>query len=149
MNELPRKYEYTMFGELPEWLQYKFEWTDISYDKLALNVNGISFKIDEAFEDTDFKEPVVVIDFPALKKWEISAKQKLNTWIFPDEDEVTMNIEDLDVEFKAGLTLDEHGYLDPIVYDIQIKFGESMITNTNAFLEFVFHGFVKFSLIMI
>jgi len=69
--------------------------------------------------------------------------------MFPTEDPVTLHIEDLDIDFKAGLRLDEQGFLDPIVYDVSIKFGESMITNSNWFLNEVFYGFIEFSIVMI
>lgn len=90
----------------------------------------------------------MVFDFPLLKKWDISAKQYIDGW-FPTEDEVTLHIEDLDIDFKGGLRLDENGYLDPVVYGIKINFGKTMITNTNWFLETIFHGIVEFSIVMI
>lgn len=105
----------------------------------------MKFSIDK-LEEND--EEVIKLDFPLLKEWDISATQLIEGW-FPTEDQVTLHIEDLDIDFKAGLKLDENGYLDPIVYDVKIDFGETMITNSNWFLETVFHGFIEFSIRMI
>lgn len=146
-KELPDYYIYTLFQSLPEFMQFRIQWTDIMYDHLVLNAKGVNFYTEVMSEDDNY--PVVVMDFPLLNKWDISANQILEFMGVTSEDEVTLHIEDLDIDFKAGLRLDENGYLDPVVYNVKISLGESTITNSNWFLEAIFHGFVKFSCVMI
>jgi len=94
----------------------------------------VKFGIGQAY-DTN----IITMDFPALKEWDITAHQTVNTWIMPSDSSVTIHIEDFDIDFKTGLRLDEHGYIDPDVFFVDIKFGNTMITSGNWFLELMMH----------
>lgn len=69
--------------------------------------------------------------------------------MLPDEEEITVKIKDFDINFHTSFELNEKGFLDPIVYGCEINFGESMITNSNPFMELVYHNFIEFSKVMI
>jgi hypothetical protein len=82
---------------------------------------------------------LIKVDFPAIKKWEIDATQEINSWILPSVSKVELIFEDFDVDFQTDLVLDENGYLDPVVYDCDIKFGKSYLYHDNKMLAFAMH----------
>jgi hypothetical protein len=47
------------------------------------------------------------------------------------------------------LTLDERGFLSPVVYDVEIKFGNSYLYHDNKMMAFVMHQFIYYSIVMI
>jgi hypothetical protein len=49
----------------------------------------------------------------------------------PSESRVELIFKDFDVDFKCDLRLDNNGYLDPIVHDVDIKFGDSFLHHDN------------------
>jgi len=82
---------------------------------------------------------LVSFDFPAMKDWYIKAHEHSNSWLFPEDSDITIHVNNFDVKFSAALSLDPNGYIDPIVYDADIKFGNSMVTHNNWLLEFTLH----------
>ena len=92
---------------------------------------------------------LIAMDFPAIKDWFIKAHEKTNSWFLPEESDIGIHIQNFDVDFKAALRLDKNGYIDPIVYNVDIKFGNSMVTHSNWFLELIMHELVLFSEVMI
>lgn len=54
------------------------KWTNITHDKATWDFADVKLKITRSHN-----VPVVSIDFPALKKWEISANQELDSWLIP------------------------------------------------------------------
>ena len=56
---LPKKLTKYMFKK-----HVKFQWRNITYDKIDLNMNDININLENN---------AVYIDFPALKTWHISA----------------------------------------------------------------------------
>lgn len=57
--------------------------------------------------------------------------------------------EDFDFNFQTDLVLDENGYLDPVVYDCDIKFGNSYLYHDNKIVAFVMHQFVYFAIVIV
>ena len=55
----------------------------------------------------------------------------------------------MQVNFRTGLKLDEHGYLDPIVYDCDINFGETHVNHKNPIEAMVLRQFVNFGIIIL
>lgn len=47
------------------------------------------------------------------------------------------------------MVLDENGYVDPVVYDADIKFGSSYLYHDNKIMAFVMHQFVYFAIVII
>ena len=92
---------------------------------------------------------LIKIDFPAIKKWEIDATQEINSWIMPSTSKVELIFEDFDIDFQTDLILDENGYLDPVVYDCDIKFGKSYLYHDNKIVAFVMHQFVYFAIVIV
>ena len=45
--------------------------------------------------------------------------------------------------------LDENGYLDPIIKDIDISFGKSYLYHDNKIVAFVMHQFIYFGIIIV
>jgi hypothetical protein len=89
------------------------------------------------------------VDFPVIKQWEIDATQEVNSWILPSKSKVELIFEDFDIGFQTDLVLDANGYLDPVVYDCDIKFGKSYLYHDNKIVAFVMHQFVYFAIVII
>jgi hypothetical protein len=58
-------------------------------------------------------------------------------------------IKDFDVDFRGQFKLDEHGYLDPVVYGVDIDFGHSDFIQDDWFLEAVTFELIQFSFVVI
>ena len=68
----------------------------------------------------------------------------MNTWLLPAESNIELIFKDFDIDFEAGLRLNENGYLDPVVYGTDIHFGESTVTYDDWFIEFILFHLIKF-----
>ena len=141
--EFPKEYSYTfaMFWDLLYW---KIDWTDINYKPIDLDIKDVKVEFTRGYDQS-----LVKFDFPAIKEWEIDAYQTVNTWLFPTESDIQLIFKDFDVDFQADLVLDENGYIDPIVYDCDIKFGETYLYHENKLLAFAMHQFVYFGIVII
>lgn len=60
-----------------------------------------------------------------------------------------MIFKDFKFDFETDLVLDEHGYLDPVVYSADIHFGESYLYHDNPITAFVMHQFIYFGIVII
>jgi len=89
------------------------------------------------------------VDFPALKEWKINALQTTNSWLLPQSSYVELEFQNFDVDFNTDLELMETGFLKPIVYAIDIKFGNSYFYHDNAFVSFIMNQFVEFAIVII
>jgi hypothetical protein len=142
--ELPDHFSYTFLTWLPEFFQYKFEWTHIKYGKMDLRMQDVKFGITREY-DTN----LIAMDFPAIKEWVILAHEKTNSWFAPEESDIGIKLENFDIDFKASLRLNNKGYIDPVIYNCDIKFGNSMVKHSNWLKELVMHEVVLFSEVMI
>jgi hypothetical protein len=88
------------------------------------------------------------VDFPALKEWKIDALQKTNSWIWP-ETYVELEFTDFDVNFNTQLELYESGFLKPVVYELEIKFGNTYVYHENWLISFVMGQFIEFAIVVI
>lgn len=86
---------------------------------------------------------------PAVKNWKISANQHVNTWILPSDSKIDLEFKNLEFEFQVDLKLTDKGYIKPIVYDVQIKFGDSYFYHEDQFIAFIMHQFIYFSIVII
>jgi hypothetical protein len=97
-------------------------------------MNRVKLNIDE-----EFGTNVIAFDFPALKDWDISAHQHFNAWIWPSDSEVSIHIKDFDIDFKTSLRLDDNGYLDPVIYNVDINFGSTDVFHSNNIIRLLMH----------
>lgn len=67
----------------------------------------------------------------------------------PDFSPIRLEFDNFDVDFNCDLELMQEGYLKPIVYAIDIKFGKSYFYHDNAIVAFVAHQFVEFAIVII
>lgn len=155
MQKFLPKYLYSNTIEMPETLHYEFgfffnllnwkiDWTDIVSKKPDLDIKDIKLNFTKKY---DFS--LVKLDFPAIKEWEIDAMQEVNSWILPSKSQVELIFKDFDVDFACDFKLDDKGYLDPIFYDVDIKFGESYLYHDNKIMAFVMHQFVFFGIVIV
>lgn len=128
---LPSEYHYEYTSRIPG-LDWKVDWEDIKYSDLDLKMEDIRFELTRM--DGTWGE--VLMDIPALKYWEISANQKFDHWYLPSNSEIYMTIENFDIDFGIDLKLDDDGYLDPVVWDVMIDFGNTHIHHDNAFISY-------------
>lgn len=63
--------------------------------------------------------------------------------------EVHLSLVNFDIDFRGQFELDENGYLDPIVYGVDINFGDSNFEQDDAFLEFWTFEIIQFSMVVI
>lgn len=96
-----------------------------------------------------FDKALISVKFPAIKHWEIDAKQDINFWFLPDYSNIQLIFKDFKLDFETDLVLDEHGYLDPVVYSADIHFGESYLYHDNPITAFVMHQFIYFGIVII
>jgi hypothetical protein len=96
-----------------------------------------------------FDKSLMSVKFPAVKHWEIDAKQDVNFWFLPDYSNIQLIFKDFKLDFETDLQLDEHGYLDPIVYSADIHFGESYLYHDNPITAFIMHQFIYFGIVII
>mmetsp|Transcript_12780 Transcript_12780/g.21606 ORF Transcript_12780/g.21606 Transcript_12780/m.21606 type:complete len:116 (-) Transcript_12780:1001-1348(-) len=89
---------------------------------------------------------MIYMDFPALKDWEIKAHQHLNSWFLPQDTDIAISIRDFDVNFSADLVVNNRGMLDPVVYAVDIEFGESAVNVDNPKIENFIHQFIILSI---
>jgi hypothetical protein len=140
---LPSTYHYD-FGLFFDLLSYQVDWTDITYTDIDLDVAGVKLELTRGYDLS-----LIKFDFPAVKKWEIDAMQEVNSFVLPSKSRVELIFQDFDVDFQADLKLDENGYLDPVVYDAEIKFGSSYLYHDNKIMAFVMHQFVYFAIVIV
>lgn len=56
---------------------------------------------------------------------------------------------DFKIDFETDLVLDSNGYLDPVVYNADIHFGDSYLYHDNPITAFVMHQFIYFGIVII
>ena len=130
---LPDTYHYE-FGLFFDLFSYTVDWTDIEYTDIDLDVADVKLELTRGFDLS-----LIKFDFPAVKKWEIDAMQEVNSLILPSKSRVELIFQDFDVDFQADLVLDENGYVDPVVMDVDVKFGSSYLYHDNKIMAFVMH----------
>jgi hypothetical protein len=81
----------------------------------------------------------LVVKFPALKKFHIHAIQDCDSWWIPDDEKVSLDFENFEVDFSASLHLSEEGNLRPIFYTLNMNMGDSYLYYDNWFWAFVMH----------
>jgi hypothetical protein len=91
--DLPKEF-HTEFSLLGSFVPCTIDWTDITYKKADLDVKDIKIKLTRGFNI-----PLLKVDFPALKSWEIDATQTINSWFFWSQSKVELVIEDFDIDF--------------------------------------------------
>jgi len=128
---LPTEYEFE-FGLFFKFLTWTFTFTDITYTHPDLEIAKVKVLFTNGFD-----RPLLKIDFPAIKHLEINTKSHVNSWLLPEEEDLTFIIEDFDLDFQTNLRLDEKGYIDPIVSDVKINFGETKVEHRNIIIAFV------------
>ena len=141
--DLPKSYHYE-FGLFFNLLQWKIDWTDIEYSNVDLDIADIEIELSRSFD-----KALMNVKFPAVKHWEIDAAQDVNFWFLPDYSNIQLIFKDFKLDFETDLQLDEHGYLDPIVYSADIHFGESYLYHDNPITAFVMHQFIYFGIVII
>jgi hypothetical protein len=140
---LPKEYKFD-FDLFFEWFAWHFVWTNIEYSEAQLDIADIKLRFSHRFD-----KRLIKFDFPAIKEWEIKAHQHVNSWILPHESDVKLVIKDFDVDFDSDLKLDENGYLDPIVWNADVKFGETFLYHENKFIGFIMHQLIEYLILVI
>lgn len=125
-------------------LSWKFKWENITYTTPELDVQDIQLKLVRSYD-----KPQIKFDFPAVKLWEIHAIQHTNTWLTPSVSPVKLVVKDLDLDLEADFQLSGEGYLDPVVYNCKLNFGDSYLYHDNSFVAFFMHQYIYYTLIVI
>jgi hypothetical protein len=67
----------------------------------------------------------------------------------PAESPVRFVIKDFELKFDADFVLGEDGYLDPVVNNAFVKFGETYLYHDNLIVAFFMHQWVKYEIIIV
>jgi hypothetical protein len=141
---LPDEYHYKYSSYLPG-CSWSVDYEDIEYTDLDLRLEDITFELTRM----DGMWGEILMDMPALKYWAISATQDFHHWYYPSKSEIIVYIEDFDVDFGFDLKLDEKGYLDPVVWDVVINYGDSYVWHDNWYVQYTMHQFLALSKVMV
>jgi hypothetical protein len=49
---------------------------------------------------------------------------------------IRLVIQDFDISFHMDMKMNNKGYIDPVIYGMNLKFGESFLHHENAFTAF-------------
>ena len=131
--DLPKEADYTlsMFFDL---IHYEIKWKNITYSEAKLDIDDIKLDLTRKYDKS-----LVKVDFPVLENWTISAENEINTWLIPADSLIKLQFVDFDLNTQFDLRLDDNGYLDLIVNDVNINFGDSFLYHENWFIEFWLH----------
>ena len=94
---LPTDYHYQV-DFLWETMVWNIDWSDIHYDKPEFDIKDIKFRMTNAFD-----KPQIIVDFPALEKFNVHAKQTTDAWWIPDGDQISLDFENFDIDFSCSL----------------------------------------------
>jgi hypothetical protein len=122
---------------------YTISYRNIKYDTPQLDLRDTKI----IFEDV-FGQQMLKVDFPAIKKWQISALQHWDSFLIPDS-EIYLLFEDFDVKFNANFGITDEGYLKPVVYQTDLKWGRSDFFHENWFVQFISFNAIKYAMVMI
>ena len=89
----PKQFHYEILPTLGN-LGWIIDWTDITYSKIDLDIKDIKIELTDGYD-----LPLIKVDFPAIKQWEIDATQVVNTWILPSSSKVELIFKDFDIDF--------------------------------------------------
>jgi len=122
------------------------EWYNVKYDDAIWDFEDLKINMTR---DIVSDSPMLKFEFPTMKKWEISADQTVDTWILAADGPIRLVIEDFDISFDMDMKLDANGYIDPIVYNTKLSFGESNLYHDDPLTAFCLFQIVDFAFIMI
>ena len=140
------------FHENEEWdlimffglIKYHFEWTNIHYNEPTLDI--LDTKID--FEEKLGKQ-MLKVDFPAIEHWKIGAHQSVNSMFLPGDGDVVFEFKNMDFKFNCEFNVSSNGYLHPIVYSTDLKWGSSKFYHTDWYWEFLLDTWTRYVLVII
>ena len=122
---LPQRYQYQL-NFLLDAITWNIQWYDIAYDTPTFDIQDIKFIMTDAYD-----KPQIIVDFPALEQFNVHAKQKIDAWWIPDDSDVSLDFENLDVAFSASLHINQEGNLRPVFYTFHLDFGDSYFYHEN------------------
>ena len=135
---LPHSYTYVV-DTIP-FLKWNITWTDIQYSNLHLDMDQVKT---EFIHDGNIG--LLFFDFPALKEWNIEANEHINTLLFPTKSHVELNVKDFNIDFETEFAIDTNGYLDPVVQNVYLDFGNSRFHHDNFVIQFIVHQTLELS----
>ena len=141
--DLPTEYHYSI-GFLSDYLAAHVTWDDITYSQADLDIADVRLDLTRSYNT-----PLIKVDFPAIKNWVISANQRVGLALWSTESPVRLVFSDFDFDFNCNLRLGKDGNLQPVVYDVDIKFGNSYLYHDNWFVAFAMHQFVYFAIVIL
>lgn len=144
--KFPTEYEQT-FELLFGLITFDIKWEDVTYNTPRLDVADIDIELNTfpQFNNASaFK-----MYFPAIEYWEMTAHQIQKHWLVEHESDISLIFQDLSFEFDFGFVVDENHYLDPIVYNCLIDFGDSFLYFNNRWIAFAMHQIVEMFILVV
>ena len=128
--------------QFPEEYDWKFHWFfdllnfNIKYTEISDNPPNLDLRDTKIVFEDKFDMQSIKIDFPALKKWTISAMQDLGVFYLPNE-KVSLIFENFDIKMNMVFGVNDQGYLLPKVYSAEVDFGQTRVEHDNGWVAFV------------
>lgn len=141
INNLKEEWDMSVLFGL---LKYHFEFTNIHYKQPVMDFENTHFKFTDLFH-----RPMLKVKFPTLKHWKIAFHSKANTWLLPQESDIVFDIEDLLLKFNTEFETTKEGFLRPVLFATDLKWGETKIYHENWMLALLFDQWINFTLIII
>jgi hypothetical protein len=130
---LPETYSYS-FGFFFNLFKIQIDWTDIKSSQFDLDVADTYVDLVQVHD-----KHLIHVEFPAIRHWEVTAHQHMNTWFLPRDSAVALSLQYIDFNFQTDLKLDKNGYLDPYLETCSIDIGKSKILYSQHLIELLAH----------
>lgn len=93
-----------------EYFVWNIRWTKITYDTPKFDIKDIKIRF---VHDESRNHGKIVVHFPALEKFTVHAIQNVDSWTFPNDEKLTVELSDFNIDFSANLFVNYDGNLKP------------------------------------
>lgn len=139
--EKHQKWDFSLLFGL---LKYEMIFENIKFDQPTFDM--LDTRV--AFDDT-FGRQMLKVGCPAIKKWKIEADTNINFAILPNDSYMIFDFEDMVVKFNTEFETLPTGFLRPVIWATDLKWGESKIYHENWFAMIMLDQTVKLTMIVI
>jgi len=89
------------------------------------------------------------VDMPTFKYWKIEAHQNVDFAFLPQNSVVVLEFNDFDVKFNCEFERTGAGYLKPVIYAVDMNWGNTRFYHEDWFLSMFFFQIIKFMQVII
>jgi len=78
---------------------------------------------------------MIKLDFPALEYMRFDGEMTTNSWWVPESSKVAVIFNKFDINAHVSLKVNDKGYLRPICYGANVKWGDSFFYHDNWWVQ--------------